>query len=451
MKSVLLKGGLVIDPAQNLEEVMNVLLADGKVAKLGKEDFDADIVIDCTGKVVAPGFIDIHMHEDGYDEENDRITGTIFQTMVRMGVTTAIAGNCGDNDCDPLVFLDSADRNGLAANVGMLAGHTYLRNKYSDQDKYHNIEKASIEAMAKECARLLDGGCLGVSFGLKYIPGTTWDEIISLASLCKKDDKLVAAHVRDDVERVFDAAKELADIGKDAGVKVQFSHIGSMGGYGQMAQLLSEIEDYQKQGIDMMCDCYPYEAFSTGIGETTYDDGFLESYQADYDSVLICSGPYAGQRCTEELFFKLRKEAPETYTVGYFMKPEDIDLALSKDYVMIGSDGIRAGDEGHPRGAGAFPRFFAEYVKTGKITLMDAVAKMTIMPAARLGLKSKGSLASGMDADVTIFDMETIKDKATYDQPVLPPEGICHVIVGGQSVVTDGVLVNETAGKSVRR
>lgn len=451
MKSILLKNGLVVDPAQNLEEVTNVLLADGKVAEVGQRNFDADIIIDCTNKVVAPGFIDIHMHEDGYDEVNDRITGTIFQTMAKMGVTTAIAGNCGDNDCDPIVFLDAADRNGLSTNVGMLAGHTYLRNKYSDRDKYHNIEKSSIEAMTKECRRLLDQGCLGVSFGLKYIPGTTWDEIISLAALCKNDDKLVAAHVRADVAGVFDAAKELADIGKDAGVKVQFSHIGSMGGYGQMTELLAQIENYRKQGIDMMCDCYPYEAFSTGIGETTYDDGFLESYQADYDSVLICSGPYAGQRCTEELFFKLRKEAPQTYTVGYFMKPEDIDLAMGKDYVMIGSDGVRAGDEGHPRGAGAFPRVFAEYVKTGKITLRDAIAKMTSMPAERLGLTAKGSLAPGMDADVTVFDMETIRDKATYEQPVLPPEGICYVIVGGRQVVADSMLVNETAGRSVRR
>lgn len=451
MGSVLLKGGRVIDPERGFDAVTDVHVENGKILQVGDCHKRADMVIDCRGKIVAPGFIDIHMHEDGYDAENDVLTGTIYQSMLMMGVTTAIAGNCGNNHGDPVAMLDCADRKGLPVNLGMLVGHTYLRNKFSQQDKYHNIEPKAIDAMAKEGERLLEGGCLGLSFGLKYIPGTSWDEIISLAKLCQKDGKIVSAHVRADVDGVFDAAKELADIGKDAGVKVQFSHIGSMGGYGQMEELLKQIEGYQKQGIDMMCDCYPYEAFSTGIGETTYDDGFLESYQAGYDSVLICSGPYAGQRCTEELFFKLRKEAPGTYTVGYFMKPEDIDLALSKDYVMIGSDGLRSGNQGHPRAAGTFPRVFAEYVKRGKLGLNQAIAKMTSMSAKRLGLENKGSIAEGMDADITVFDFDKIKDKATYNEPVIPPEGVEYVFIGGELAVKHGEIIRDNLGKSVRR
>lgn len=155
------------------------------------------------------------------------------------------------------------------------------------------VSREDLDKMMASCRDYLDKGCLGISFGVKYVPGTTWEEIISLCRLCEKEDKLVASHVRADVAGVFDAADELARMGREGKVKVQFSHIGSMGGYGQMEQLLQNIEEYRRQGVDMLCDCYPYNAFSTGIGETTYDEGFLESYQSDYDSILIVNGKYA--------------------------------------------------------------------------------------------------------------------------------------------------------------
>jgi N-acyl-D-amino-acid deacylase len=283
------------------------------------------------------------------------------------------------------------------------------------------------------------------------VPGTTWEEIISLASLCHNGDKLVASHVRMDVDGVFDAAAELARIGKEACVKVQFSHVGSMGGYGQMSELLEQLDGYRKEGIDIMCDCYPYNAFSTGIGETTYDEGFLERYKSDYDGILILDGKYAGQRCTKEIFDEVRRDAPNTGTVGYFMKAEDVELALECDFVMLGSDGVRHGTNGHPRASGSFPKFISDYIGTNRISLIDGVAKMTTMAADRLNLPQKGNFLPGSDADITIFDLEKVEDCATYENGLIAPKGIDYVLINGEIALKDGEVINDRLGRAVRR
>ena len=456
MKRTIIKSGHVVDPKQNLDKVTNLLIEDGKIYSITENiptSFldTTDNIIDASGKIVCPGFIDIHMHEDECDPASGFLAESMSSSALHMGVTLDIGGNCGDNTCDPEKFLDIVDHQGAPVNIGLLAGHTWLRNLRGRKDKYLPVSDEDIAQMVKAGDHYLQKGCLGISFGLKYIPGTTWEEILSLVQLCKKDDKLVAAHVRADVDGVFDAADELARMGKEGGVKVQFSHIGSMGGYGQMKKLLANIEEYRKNGIDMLCDCYPYTAFSTGIGETTYDDGFLESYQADYDSILIVNGKYAGRRCTKEIFDELRRTAPETGTVGYFMKKEDVDMALQSPLVMIGSDGVRTEGMGHPRASGAFARFISDYIKTGKLSLMDGIRKMTTMSAERLNLPHKGNFLAGSDADITIFDMDSVCDCATYENGQIPPKGFTYVLIGGEIALKDDKIINGHLGRSVRR
>lgn len=462
MKTTIITNGRVVDPKQNLDKTTNIIICDGKIHSITDEiskdiEATADTVIDALGKVVSPGFIDIHMHEDecyGMLDScisPDNLSDDMSTSVLHMGVTLDIAGNCGDNECDPEKLLDYIDSHGAPVNMGLLVGHTWLRNLHGHKDKYKPITSAEIEKMVSDGKYYLDKGCLGISFGLKYIPGTTWDEIISLSELCQKSDKLVAAHVRADVDGVYDAADELARMGKDAGVKVQFSHIGSMGGYGQMSKLLEMIKSYRENGIDMLCDCYPYNAFSTGIGETTYDDGFLESYQADYDSILIVNGKYAGQRCTKEIFEDLRKNAPNTGTVGYFMKGEDVDEALMSPLVMLGSDGVRHEGKGHPRASGAFARFICNYIATEKISLIDGISKMTTMAADRLNLTHKGNLLPGSDADIVIFDLKKVKDLATYEDGQIPSEGFNYVLIDGEVALKDDKIINAHLGKSVRR
>ena len=459
MKTVLIYGGTLVDPSQNLECIADVFCKDGKVAEIAINpsqekreawEKESDLVIDATGKIVCPGFIDIHMHEDPYDEETDTILQNISRCMVRMGVTTAVGGNCGSNNAAPDHYLDVVDRDGYAVNLALMAGHTFLRHRCSDVSKYDSVDDETIEAMAEMGKRYLNAGCIGISFGVKYIPGTRWEEIVALAKLCRSGDKVVSSHVRNDVDGVFDACRELADIGREAGVKVQFSHIGSMGGYGQMERLLAQIEGYRAEGIDLMCDCYPYDAFSTEIGATTYDAENFAAYQSDYSHILLCDGPYAGQRCTKDIFDEMRANRPDTMTVGYFMRQEEVDMALAAPYVMLGSDGILVGDQGHPRAAGAFPRFLRQYAASGKMSLSDAIAKVTTMAAQRLQLDQKGSLKPGCDADIVVFDLNKVEDRATYTQAVLPPEGIDWVLIGGEAAVKEGQLVCDTLGRSVR-
>ncbi len=451
MDSILIKNGHVVDPAQGLDENINVFIRGGKIECLTHEEPAAELVIDAFGKIVCPGFIDIHMHEDIYNAENGTFEKSMAESALRMGVTLQVGGNCGLNVYEPAEYLDAADRIGFPVNIGLMAGHTFLRDLHAKCSKYESAEESEIKLMVKHAESLLERGCLGISFGVKYIPGTTWEEIISLVKLCRRNDKLVSAHVRQDVDGVFDAALELAEMGREGGVKVQFSHVGSMGGYGQMEKLLKDIDGYRKSGIDMMCDCYPYDAFSTFIGETTYDDGFLERYQAGYDSILIVNGKYAGKRCDRNIFEELRKTAPDTATVGYFMRDSEVELALKAPFVMLGSDGVRQDGKGHPRASGAFARFIKKYVATGKVGLSCGIGKMTSMAAERLNVTKKGNLRTGSDADVVIFDLDKVCDKATYEDGQIPSVGFDYVIIGGDVAVKNDIIVNDKLGRAVRR
>lgn len=450
MKTLLIEKGHIIDPQNKLDCIANIFVKDGKIACVSDKFIEADEVIDADGKIVCPGFIDIHMHEDPYDPIEDKLDKSIALSMIKMGVTTALGGNCGDNVYDPQFYLDMIDRKGTAMNLGLFAGHTFIRNKCGGYNKYASVDNDVLNKMLVLGKKYLDNGCFGISYGLKYIPGTAETELIEMSKLCKTNDKLITAHVRYDAARVIEAVKEVADLGEKLGLRVQISHIGSMGGYGQMAELLNTVDKYKNKGVDILCDCYPYNAFSTYIGETTYDEGFLETYNSDYGSVLICDGKYAGMRCTKEIFEELRATAPMTLTVGFFMKDEDVLKALLNTNVIIGSDGVRKKDAGHPRAAGAFPRFISQYARTGKISIFDAIDKITNMPAKRLRLQNKGNLSVGSDADVVIFDYNKIQDKSTFENPAVGPEGINYVILGGQIAVENGCVINDSLGKSVR-
>ena len=297
----------------------------------------------------------------------------------------------------------------------------------------------------------LDAGCMGISFGLRYVPGTTTEEFLQVASLAAKDRRLVSAHVRDDAANVFAAVEEFARAGKMYDLPLEVSHIGSMGGFGQMEQLLQQIDTYRAAGMDISADCYPYDAFCTGIGESTYDDGWLERYHCDYSTVEMCEGKYKGQRCTKEIFEEMRRDDPHALTVCYVMRAEDVDLAYTHPAVCIGSDGTLNQGQGHPRAAGAFPRFLSVYVREKKlVSLYDAVRRMTTMAAQHIGLPNKGTLRPGSDADIVVFDLETVKERSTFAQPMLEPVGIRRVLIAGNTALKDGQIVDGTLGRALR-
>lgn len=452
--SVLIKNGLLIDPLNLIQAKLNLLVDKGKVQLVTTTEPEADIVIDATGKIVCPGFIDIHMHEE-YVEPDGKIMDddakSIFRCSLRMGVTTVLGGQCGINRYDPVKYLDIVDRDGAPVNVALLVGHGYLREACGNKNKYGPVTAQELEDMTNICKKALQAGCFGVSYGMRYVPGLNEWEMLRTALPCVAQHKLIAAHVRDDAAGIFDATREFLDVAKQLAIPAQYSHIGSMAGFGQMQDFLGMIAEYKMNGVDVSCDCYPYYAFSTMIGSTTYDDGWLERYHCDYDVIEICEGKYKGQRCTKEIFEEERRDHPEHLTVCYVMKEEDVDLALQSLNVMLGSDGIMNNGQGHPRAAGAFTRLFSEFVRKGKLSLDEAIRMCTAMPAQKLGLENKGTLRVGADADIVIFDPEKIKDNATFAEPNLPGEGIDYVLIAGEIAAKNCQVVNAHLGRSVRK
>ena len=451
--TILVRNGLLIDPKNRIRSRKNLLLEQGKVLAVTDAEPAADQIVEAAGRVVCPGFIDIHMHEDPLEPDGtlyDDDERSVLRCMLRQGVTTAVGGNCGENRDHPVKYLDLADRTGAPVNLAMLAGHGYFRVRAGALDKYASASDGQIAAMTREITDCLEQGCLGVSFGIRYIPGLDRRELLAAAAPCARDGRIAAAHIRSDAEEVFAAAREFLDVGAALSVPLQVSHIGSMAGFGQMERFLSLIDEYRAGGVDAACDCYPYAAFSTGIGETTYDDGWLERYQCGYDVVEMAEGKYKGQRLTEETFREMRREHPEYKTICYVMQQEDVDVAFRHPGVFLGSDATLSRGQGHPRAAGTFARFLGKYVRTGTVGLYDAISRMTAEPAARLGLRNKGHLAVGADADLVIFDPETIDDRATFREPLLPPVGIDCVIVNGVIAARDGAVLRADAGRSVR-
>ena len=446
------QNGRVIDPYNNIDSKLNIVIKDGKILEITPYEISGEKNIDATGLIVCPGFIDIHMHEDMYHNEEDYLDEWIAKSMLNMGVTTCIGGNCGINLTEPLTYLDAVDRLKLPVNIGLMAGHTNIREcVVENSNKYNPIQTDDIKKIMYTAREYLEGGCFGISYGIRYVPGITELELIEVSKACKPENKIINAHVRDDAKNIIWATKEFIKVGMKLDIPIQNSHIGSMGGYGQMKELLRLLDSVKSSGLDITSDCYPYYAFSTRIGETTYDDGFLERYNIDYDSIEISEGKYKGQRCTRNIFDELRKNSPDTITVGHVMNEKDIDMAILHPNVMIASDGFLHKEQGHPRAAGTFPRLIDKYVKTGKLSLYDAINKMTTMPAKKLGLSNKGNLSKGSDADITIFSYDEIKDNATFDNPIKKPDGIKYVLIKGSVALKDGEIVNGKLGTSVRR
>jgi len=446
------KNGRVIDPYNNIDSKLNIVIKDGKILEITPYEISGEKNIDATGLIVCPGFIDIHMHEDMYHNEEDYLDEWIAKSMLNMGVTTCIGGNCGINLTEPLTYLDAVDRLKLPVNIGLMAGHTNIREcVVENSNKYNPIQIDDIKKIMYTAREYLEGGCFGISYGIRYVPGITELELIEVSKACKPENKIINAHVRDDAKNIIWATKEFIKVGMKLDIPIQNSHIGSMGGYGQMKELLRLLDSVKSSGLDITSDCYPYYAFSTRIGETTYDDGFLERYNIDYDSIEISEGKYKGQRCTKNIFDELRKNSPDTITVGHVMNEKDIDMAILHPNVMIASDGFLHNEQGHPRAAGTFTRLIDKYVKTGKLSLYDAINKMTTMPAKKLGLSNKGNLSKGSDADITIFSYDEIKDNATFDNPIKKPDGIKYVLIKGSVALKDGEIVNGKLGTSVRR
>ncbi len=444
MLDLILKNGLVCDPANSIQSILNVGIRNGRIACLTSEPLPAAAEIDCTGHIVSPGFVDAHSHED--DLREGHIEADITLRALRQGVTTLVTGNCGDAPRDLPAYCAAYDGK-QPVNMALLAGHTTIRRLCGARNKYAPVDEATLAAMCETLERQLTEGAKGLSMGIRYEPGMTLGEMCAMAAVVKRFGGVLAAHVRGDAFEIYDAIEEFLEIGRRTGVRLQISHIGSMAAYGQMAEVLSYVDRRAAaEGLDVRIDCYPYDAFCTSIGATTYDDGFLDRYH-DVTRIELTDGEYKGFIPNMEVFEKVRREHPEYLTIAHVMNGAEVDMALTHPRTMLGSDGVLLNGAGHPRAAGAFARFLAQYVFERKLlSLNEGIAKTTCEAAARFGL-DRGTLGVGRAADVTVFDPKRLQDKATFAEPALPPEGVRLVLLGGVIALQDGKVLHTDLGK----
>ena len=451
MKSIAINHGTVIDPGNRIAASLNLFIEGGKVMNVSTEPFFGDRVIDAGGMIVSPGFVDIHMHEDEETDPESSNSHT-FEALLKMGVTTAIGGNCGAGPESFPEYMEKLEDKGTLLNIGLLIPHASLRASVGGHDRYECLKKEQTDEMATRVAGFMEQGALGISYGIRYIPGINEYELMKTAEPVIKNHGLISAHIRDDAKGVIGAAKEflrIAEFHPEANLLV--SHIGSMAAYGQMEAFLSLVDEYKGKGCNVASDCYPYAAFSTGLGATTYDPGFLERYGIGYEKVVIADGPHRGQPLTKELYDELRKSAPETMTVAHVMREEEVNLALSHPGVMVASDGSIKKRQGHPRAAGTFPRFLRKVLDGDlPVSLPEAIGKITAQPCEKAGIP-KGHLGIGSDGDIVIFDPKEIRDRATFDEPTETPGGIHYVIVNGEIAVEQGEIKSRNAGRLIKK
>ena len=423
----------------------DILIDGGKIVKIaapGQVTEETKETIDAAGKIAAPGFIDMHAHED-YPEENFFTS----ECCLRMGVTTKIAGNCGEIYDDLDSFVKRVE-NGCPTNYMMLIGQSFLREKVGATDWYAPATPEQIEAMKKIITDWKQYGPVGLSFGFEYNPGATTEEALEVLKALGEGDYMVSVHFRSDGAKSPESTEELVEICKRSGYKMEMSHIGSCAAVGYMQETLDILDKARAEGVDITADCYPYNAFCTGIGTAVFDEGAFDKW--DYSAIMLTDGPDRGKRCDKELFEKTRKENPEMAVVAFVMNEPEIDLAYKQPYVMVGSDCGFHNKTGHPRGAGTFPRVLGYYVRDRKaITLMEALKKMTVQPAQRMNLDTKGKVKEGFDADLVIFDENTIRDGATFEEPTLPPVGIDYVLLNGQIAVKNNEILNDRLGRYI--
>ena len=455
MYELVIENGNIIDVIKGEIYNCDIGISGGRIVALSKEKIEGIEKIDAKGMMVSPGFVDIHMHEDSVftnEEGVIEIKEDIFKAMAKMGVTTCIGGNCGIVEADIKDYLGSVDRHGLSVNYGTLLGYSTLREKVGASDKYKACTEKEMEEIKKLIREGLSYGAAGVSLGIEYTPGSTTNELIEIAKTVKEfENRLLTVHFRADSKRSVESIKEMIHICWVADIPLQISHIGSNAAYGMMEEALSVVENAKDIGVNVLADCYPYVAFSTHVGSAVFDDGCFERWNSSYEMLIITEGKYKGKKCTKEIFDYIRKNEPYTYVVASVMDQNDVDLAMVNPFVMVASDGGIHNGQGHPRAAGAFPKVLRKYVREdNSLTLIEAIKKMTLMPAERLKLKNKGAIFIGADADITIFDKDKVADRATFENPITAPEGIEYVVINGKIAVDKNKKLLKRYGKSIR-
>jgi N-acyl-D-aspartate/D-glutamate deacylase len=448
---LVIRGGRVLDPESGLDAIRNVGIRHDTIVRIGSESMSGSRVIDAAGLVVAPGFIDLNRHVQS--RQADSLT-------VLDGVTTALEFENGVPD---LSLFVRARRGNALVHHGATASYWAARIRAWSAPMPVSLNgpdaglppprvgpvtdsAASAEKLALILADLkkqLDAGALGVGMGLEYIPGATRHEVIEVFRLAAKYDVPVFVHARSagllEPGSSIESLGELIGAAAVSGASLHVVHLNSTCPR-EARECLAMIAGARARGLDVTTEAYPYTVASASITSAFFSPGWREKRGLDYSSIQL---PETGERLTRERFDSLRALTNAKYVLIHLSTDDVLDVLLGDSTVAIASDGLVS----HPRMAGTFARVLAEYVRDRTaISLLDAVRKMSLLPARRLERSTiigrrLGRLQQGMQADIVVFDPRSIKDRATFTAPRQPSIGVRFLLVSGSVVVDGGQVV----------
>jgi N-acyl-D-amino-acid deacylase len=476
-----------------------VAVKDGRIAAVGTVAGSAGNRIDAGGRVLAPGFIDVHTHSENLAKIPDA------ENFLRMGVTTIVTGNCGNSRTDLAAFFEEIERTGTTLNVASLIGHNAVREAGMGGRFIRPPKPDELEAMKTLVDQAMEDGAVGLSTGLIYVPGTfaKTDEIVALAKVAAAHGGIYVSHMRHENVRIFDAIDEFLVIAREAKIPAQVSHLKLTGptAWGQADKVIAKFDAARAEGLKITHDQYAYTASSTGLRQTIPDsalEGKREDFiariedpakkaaiaatmketlkrlgQKDYAYAVIAkfaADPSLNGKSIPEVAKILRRSDSlddqievilelerrgGAGAVYHGMNEKDLVIFLKHPATMIASDGgprLLGEDVPHPRSYGNNARFLARYVREqGVLTLEEAIRRMTSLPADTFGWNDRGRIAPGMAADLVVFDPATVADPASYADPHHYAAGISDVIVNGVPVIREGTLTGNRPGGALRR
>jgi dihydroorotase len=449
---IVLRNGRVMDPETGLDAVRNVGIRGSVIAAISEEPLVGDTEIDASGQVIAPGFIDLHAHG-----QSNR--GNEFQA--RDGVTTAL--ELEDGVPDLAAFLATRGAGSVlnfGATISHMAARTWVMPQHADvvaraetllarhdeddllalynaaaAGAYDSLSPDQLGDLRDRLDVGLSQGALGIGMAHQYYPGASHEEIFRVFQMAADWEAPIFTHVR---EMGIAAMQEVVANAAATGAPLHIVHVNSSSLW-NIGPVLDLIGGAQARGVDVTTEAYPYTAASTLLESAIFDEGWQDRLKISYGDLQWQD---TGERLTAETFAKYREAGG--VVIIHMMKPEWIEKAIQTDFVMVASDGMPYAPGAHPRSAGTFSRFLGRYVREqGLMPLMDALARITLMPAQRLEnvspqMRRKGRVQVGSDADITVFDPARIIDTATFEEDLSPSVGVTHVLVNGVFVVRDG-------------